>query len=481
MMKKISILALIATFFASCDLDRTPYDGLTEEQQFSSLQGFESAVKGMYAGFMNIGYFGQDGHLISSPDILSDNLTFNPQGRLTQDELFEWRFIPNDEVFPIYEVGYKIISRANSILDNIDKIAKSESRDRIQAEALAVRALVHFDIARLHCKIPTQSSDALTSLGIYYSKTFEPTAKPRRAGTTVQGVYDAVIADFNQALSLIGDTKIQGRLNKAAINGLLARVYLHYGKYSDAVTHADKAIEDGTFKVAPRSEFANVWTDDFSDNVLFKILITEKNDIAIGNTYGQRNAAGSNRAEYVCAYDFYNMFKDSDIRKTTTISTGVYARKTYNSISKYFGRTTGTKNLVDGKYLRLEEVYLTKAEALYRIGGREAEALAALDEVRKNRYENFVSGAETGTNLLDAILLERRFELSFEGDRFFTLKRLALPLQRGSYGEFSDGTGTPAKVLTYPADGFRWQLPIPRGAIDANPDLANDQNPGYGQ
>ena len=136
------------------------------------------------------------------------------------------------------------------------------------------------------------------------------------------------------------------------------------------------------------------------------------------------------------------------------------------------------KNLNDGKYLRVEEVYLTKAEALFRLGN-EAEAREALDEIRKNRYENFVSGAETGDALLQAILLERRLELAFEGDRFFTLKRLGLPLQRSDKGEFADGTGTAPLVQNYPADGLRWQLPIPRSAIDANPELAEDQNPGY--
>jgi hypothetical protein len=39
------------------------------------------------------------------------------------------------------------------------------------------------------------------------------------------------------------------------------------------------------------------------------------------------------------------------------------------------------------------------------------------------RYSPYVSGNETGAKaLLNAILLERRLELAFEMDRFFTLK-----------------------------------------------------------
>nr|WP_231550841.1 RagB/SusD family nutrient uptake outer membrane protein [Capnocytophaga cynodegmi] len=413
---------------------------------------------------------------MSSGDVFSDNLTFNHQGRHTQRELFEVRSNPTDNDFPFYNGGYRIISRANRILDNINNIPKSAERDRIQSEALTIRAFTHFDIARVYCKIPTQSADAKTSLGIYYSEKFEPEVRARRKGTTVDGVYQKIIRDLTEAENLIGDFKEQGRLNKQAINGLLARVYLHYGDYAKAVEHADKALSG--FEITPRTEVANLWKDAYDKSVLFKIVITDKDDIAIGNTYGQADSRG-NRAEFVCSYDLYQLYKDSDIRKTTTILTGDYRGKTYNSVAKYFGKTTGTKNLNDGKYLRVEEVYLTKAEALYRLGGNESEALKALDEVRKNRYENFVSGTESGDVLLEAILLERRLELAFEGDRFFTLKRLGLSLQRSDKGEFADGTGTPPLVLTYPADGFRWQLPIPRSAIDANPELAADQNSGY--
>ena len=71
-------------------------------------------------------------------------------------------------------------------------------------------------------------------------------------------------------------------------------------------------------------------------------------------------------------------------------------------------------------------------------------------------------------------------ELAFEGDRFFTLKRLGLDLNRTNHGELADGTGTPPLVQTYAADGYRWQLPIPQGAFDSNSALtAEDQNPGY--
>nr|WP_255317931.1 RagB/SusD family nutrient uptake outer membrane protein [Capnocytophaga cynodegmi] len=87
---------------------------------------------------------------MSSGDVFSDNLTFNHQGRHTQRELFEVRSNPTDNDFPFYNGGYRIISRANRILDNINNIPKSAERDRIQSEALTIRAFTHFDIARVY-------------------------------------------------------------------------------------------------------------------------------------------------------------------------------------------------------------------------------------------------------------------------------------------------------------------------------------------
>lgn len=478
-MKKINILLVsaIMLFATSCDLDRKPFDGLTAEQQFSSVNGFNDAVKGIYSGFRGGGYYSANGYWITSGDVFSDNLTLNQQGRLTQKSLFELQNTAIDNSFPIYGRAYIIISRANAILDNLDGIPKTAKRDQFEAEALAARAILHFDIARVYCKIPTQSPDAKQSMGIHYSKTYAPDSKNRRKGTTVDGVYQNVIQDLLKARDLIGDFKEYGRLNKNAINGLLAKVYLFYGDYENAAKYAQEVVNAGV-AVTPRNKVAALWKDEHKPSVLFAISIVDKDRAEIGTGYGQ-SAKGENRAEYVCSDQLYKLFKDTDIRKTTSVEVGLFSEKYYRSVAKYFGRSSGNKNVVDGKYLRVEEVYLTLAEALARQGGKDAEALAVLDKLRKERYEGFTSANETGANLLDAILLERRLELAFEGDRFFTLKRLALGLNRGSEGEFADGTGTAPRVLTYPADGYRWQLPIPQGAIDAFPELLEDQNPGY--
>ena len=121
---------------------------------------------------------------------------------------------------------------------------------------------------------------------------------------------------------------------------------------------------------------------------------------------------------------------------------------------------------------------MSKAEAYARLG-QDAQALNVLNTFRAERYEGFTPGSESGQALLDAILLERRLELAFEGDRFFTLKRLGLGLERdGVERELADGTGSfQLAAVSVPATDHRWVLAIPQDAINLNKSM--EQNPGY--
>ncbi|MEJ2187643.1 MAG: RagB/SusD family nutrient uptake outer membrane protein, partial [Gemmatimonadota bacterium] len=66
-------------------------------------------------------------------------------------------------------------------------------------------------------------------------------------------------------------------------------------------------------------------------------------------------------------------------------------------------------------------------------------------------------------DVLDAIHLERRLELAFEGDRWFEITRLGIaPSVFGS---------------AWPADNHRQLWPLPVSELDVAPNLV--QNPGY--
>ncbi|MGR3854988.1 RagB/SusD family nutrient uptake outer membrane protein [Chryseobacterium indologenes] len=473
---RIVLFASMAFTVASCtdDLSVEPNDRLIVDNYYTTEGDFRRGVDYAYDAFKIGGYYQGDNTQLIIPDILSDNLIQNPQGRRSNNDGYNLNFAGNvGEITSVYGGGYAVAARANAVLDKINNLAPGAFRTNIEAEARGIRAIAHFDIVRRYCKIPTQSADAGGSMGIAYVDKFDPFLVTTR-NLTVNQVYDRILGDLLFAEQNITQSANVGKLTKAAVQGMLSRVYLYKGDYDNAITWGQKALALKP-SVGTIGTFKNIWNDTSVDGVLFKILNSSIENIKTGSAYNQ-TVGGQIKSEYVVDYDLYTKFKDIDIRKSSYIVTSPFNGKNYNNVIKYKQATDKPIEAVDVKYLRTSEVLLNVAEAMYK-KGNEAGALGLLNTLRAQRYTGFVPGAEVGQALWDAIMLERRLELAFETDRFFTLKRLALPIQRSNFGPESNGAGNPATVLSLPVASHKWQLPIPQGAIDNNPQI--QQNPGY--
>lgn len=139
-------------------------------------------------------------------------------------------------------------------------------------------------------------------------------------------------------------------------------------------------------------------------------------------------------------------------------------------------------------HLRMAELYLNKAEALYHIGDEEG-AREALKPVRQRAGMPAVTAA--GADLLEAIKNERRIEFAFEEHRYFDVRRWKeAPKYFGSTVHAITIKKYPDGKKTYEVDKLRsdvggdrkWDdkmywLPIPKSEMDKNPNLV--QNPGY--
>ena len=475
----VCFLSLLAFQGCQKELDLKPHDGLPEEVLFKDIRGFEYAVRSLYTAMKNDGFAGDENGIPLMGDLLSDNLMFNPAGRQTKSAFFKWELSSETSFSSNYYYCYRLASRANLILRNINNLPEGVERDNIEGQALAMRGLAHLELLRWFAKIPTQSSDAPSSLGIFYQDKFEPAAKDiRRAGTTVASSYGRVIADLEAAATKIKDVNPVGYLTKQSVYSLLVRAYLYMGEYEKVVENAEKA-EAGKVQMATLDEFAGIWIDaNPKISAVIRILIQSKDRISIGNPYSQ--TGDETKSEYVCRKSLKDLFKPEDVRAASSFEVSKFNGKDYIHVAKYFGRPKDNANVSDYKYLRIEEVILSKAEAYWKLH-KETEALDVLNKFRANRYEGFTPGSETGQALFDAIMLERRLELAFEGDRYFTLKRLGLGLERdGVEKELADGSGTyMLGAVSVPADDHRWVMAIPKDAINVNPAMAADQNPGY--
>lgn len=139
-------------------------------------------------------------------------------------------------------------------------------------------------------------------------------------------------------------------------------------------------------------------------------------------------------------------------------------------------------------HLRMAELYLNKAEALYYTGDEEG-AREALKPVRQRAGMPAVTA--TGTDLLEAIKNERRIEFAFEEHRYFDVRRWKeAPKYFGTTVHAITIKKYPDGKKTYEVDKLRsdvggdrkWDdkmywLPIPKSEMDKNPNLV--QNPGY--
>lgn len=488
-MKKIvniSLLSLVSLFSLQCSDDRfdvLPNNQDSPETIFTTEANYRLVLDGAYDAFKSPTYYnGDTGSSIILGDVLADNLILNTQGRQTNKAAYEWSYTPQSgAVTSLYSSAYYVISRANIVLDNLNKVPYTNYMKNVEAEAKAIRAIAHFDLARAYAKIPTQSADASSSLGVAYVTTFDPNIKlSRDASVTV--TYDKIIADLQEALSKINtDNGTIGRLNKTSVLGFLSRVYLYKGDYDKAIQYGEQCISASP-SVGANANFVNIWRDASDDGELFSILNANvsNDNVNVGVAYNQ-NSSGI-RSEYNVNYDLFTKYGSSDVRTSAYVLTANFGSTPYNNVIKYRSRTGSTVGqVVDVKFLRSAEVYLNVAEAYMKSATpNPVRAIQLLNILRAQRYSSYIPGAETGTNLLNAIYNERRLELAFENDRFWTIKRLGQSVVRSDFGSAANGGGGDAPtgaLKTLPANSFRFVLPIPQDAINLNPNLV--QNPGY--
>lgn len=481
---KISLalsVAVTSLTFVSCDreLDQVSYLNEPEETAMVRPESFRQALDGAYTSLKAGGYYSSDtGSQMIMADLTSDNLVRSPAGRGSNFAASNFEFSSdNSQTTGLYTAAYNTISKANFVLKYIDNgVLSGTAKTNIEAEARALRAIVHFDIVRAYSKIPTQSADAGASIGIYYADQYNPlnnSATVNRS-LTVDQVYDKIIADLLFAVDNItqNDTN-KGRFSKASIYGLLSRVYLYKGDYAKTVQYGELALGISP-SVTSKANVNGLWKSEATDGILFQVLNSAAEGVTVGVAYNQTLTAGI-RSEFVADYDFFNQYTAADVRKAVYFTTSSYSSKIYNNITKY-SSNGGASNVVTIKYLRGAEVALNVAEAAYKNGDL-TKALTLLNSLRAERYDSYTPGTETGVALLNAIYKERRLELAFENDRWYTLKRLGLSVQRSGKGEQSNGTGTPSVEQTLAAGSTKWQWPIPINAIQQNPNI--QQNTGY--
>lgn len=466
------------------DLELKNEFGLTPTNAFTDLASYSRQLSGVYGNFANPEYY--NGYTMVT-DVLTDDTYETTESLVNFNQVHNWLYDASDRqrtfFTSMFRVPYNVILQSNYIINGIGSV-KSENElfhNRILGQALAARAIAHFDILKAYSDNLDRNS---TSLGIPYKNDTRITLPTR---PQVKEVYDNIYTDLNSAIALLGN--VDAAINSATTKGFidiwgaraaLAKVALYAKDYPTAIQQSSLLIAQ--FPLATRANFPGIWNDSRADEVIWAIQNNSGDPGAFPSAElmsfrADRNTFGVLPA-FISTYDTTGLAATGtsrDIRFSTyyfvkTVTNGVNNW----AIKKYRGKGTAADNLVNFKVFRVAEMYLIRAEANALSTNGDVAANADLSALKSARILNYVHIPLSGNALIGEIAAERRRELSFEGHRWFDLKRTTRTVNRPL-----TGTGNPNNQVqtTLTSSSYRWVWPIPEVERRANPNI--QQNSGY--
>ena len=201
----IPAVALFSLSLTGCSgfLDTTPHDSLNSDNALESMQDFDNTTNSVYESIRSASYTTE--FMLMVPDVMSDNLTLNRDGRLIYNEFADFKFYADTYgVTGMWSAAYNGILGANEVITRLDgmEIAEADKKlgANLLAECLALRGMIHFDLVRLYGRNYQQASDG--DLGVTYKKDTE-TDFPAR--NTVKEVYTWLVEDLERAKGLMSD------------------------------------------------------------------------------------------------------------------------------------------------------------------------------------------------------------------------------------------------------------------------------------
>ena len=487
-MKKIFILAALALGLVACDLTTDPITSVTDEVALENFEGMDKASAVTYVAFASESWYGLD--LQIYPDVMCGNCVAGaPLNSGRGMSWQQWNFTASGG-FSIYGNAYVNINRCNNVIYALktrsadylkEEGVTQQDLDNRMAECLFVRAFCYFDLLRWYAQpyaiSSTAAETAVEALGVPIVKENPAESvldKPARA--LAADNYAGILNDLNTALSLLesGYTRpnvndVKCAVTPAAVEALLARVYLYMQDYRNAEIHASNVIAMG-HAVATASQYASMWTDEnmsANPEVIFAIYFdTTESSTILGNITDPTQYGDVRVSE-----DLLTLYADGDVRKTTLLTSNDHPDYYWPAKYQGKGNLLASPNV---PVIRASEMYLIRAEARY-MQQNQTGAINDLNVIAENR------NADPYTTITFAdIFNERRKELAFEGHIWHDYKRLI--------GTSYQGGATPGEIMKrtdvstpinqdIPFDSKYWCMPISESEIDVNGNLV--QNPKW--
>ena len=438
-----------STMMVSCDswLEVKPYDKISEGELQKSEEGYQKMLNGIYIDLNSDALYGQS-LSVEMIEVMggayaigTDNSVWGNYKDLSNYQYGTeyWR----NRLDQTWNKAYALILNCNKILENIDQnqdLFTGGNYYAVKGEALALRAMLHFDMLRLFGPVYAKDSDK-KAIPYYNKQTNSP-----EPILTAKEVAEKVVADLEEARILLANdpVKTEGtlmsgsqdgtsnfmryralRLNYYAVEALLARVNLYMGNKTEAFKYATdviKTADQSIFPFVDKSLVIGSPADPdriFSSEVLFALTNTSRSKIH-KNFYDP-----SRLPNYVFRMDNNLM---SNIVYGGAATTGGYqddyryrANWIATGSNRYFYKysdmvANGSIQNTMIPMIRLGEMFLIAAESQ---SDNLANGVQYVNALRRNRG---VANLQTLTP--DLLKYEYIRELYGEGQLFYLYKRL---------------------------------------------------------
>jgi len=238
------------------------------------------------------------------------------------------------EIEPLYVNCYNSIQKANMALYYSDLTEASGDIAKRVGEIKYLRANAYFLLVQSYGGVAIVK-DYIDSPVLEFDR------------SSAEDVYNFILEDLNAALAAVEDGAYQGRVTKAAVEHLLAKVYLTRGyesfgsadDFSKAASFADSAIGGRTLDI----DFETLWFpgNEMNDETLFSVQfdagsvssdptgLGSKQSYYFGSYLGGAEVAGNapNRSYNLLATDYViDLFEESDERWNATFMVEMYER-----------------------------------------------------------------------------------------------------------------------------------------------------------
>ncbi len=511
---KSSIILILGVFFCTSCSDTLQEENTTfysEEQIYTTTEGAETGINGLYYSLGVFEYYGSNFINIMLPH---SGLFWSSQ-QANVDATGLNATPSNINLNGMWEAQYKAINAANIAIKNLE--AKPESfknKNTLLGDAYFVRGKVYLDLLRTFGGVPIKT-EPTTLDNLHASR------------ASKEEVTKLIIDDLNKAKALMADfgMTINGRPSKWAANVYLAKLYMFNAQgdvsnWQKANDELKPVIDSKKFSLMPSYASLFLPNNENTKESIFELqygntgavrtsdfirLFTPSNStfapantITFGRLRPNKEVYDEHKKRYkddprIAATFLFDEYKRNDGTIQRIYPKSKTGNNGYACIAKWFDPTyngnTTSRNYI---LLRYADVLLMMAEITNEISGP-ANAYAFVNEVLTRARDANGDGMQdvttpanysnmTKEEFRSRIMFERRYELLSEGEDWFDTRRRGLDffLSTVIRPHNTNPTFDAERDYKYSEDSKNLLLPIPGNEISGNQKIGpEDQNPGY--